>query len=256
MNKTYSMIDIAPTVSTLLNVPAPAQSAGSPIEAIIADLTGVKKVALLVPDALGLFAWGLWKTEMPYLRSLHDRRSITLRSVLPSITPVNFSAMVTGTDLDGHGVQTFNHDFTCETLFDVVRKAGGKSAGIGLNGYTGSELLGRYADIWGNAGDGGDSLVEDKIIEIVEGKAPSFIIAQLGEVDDVFHQHGPSSPAVVPMLRETDARLKRLVEHLKPLGYGVIILSDHGQHDTGDPALKGSHGTDSDTDCLVPCTWI
>lgn len=53
-------------------------------------------------------------------------------------------------------------------------------------------------------------------------------------------------------------RLQTLVEHLKPMGYGAIILSDHGQHDVTDPSmgkLKGSHGTDRPEDCRVPCTW-
>jgi bisphosphoglycerate-independent phosphoglycerate mutase (AlkP superfamily) len=61
------------------------------------------------------------------------------------------------------------------------------------------------------------------------------------------------------MLRETDRRLRELVDHLKPLGYGVIILADHGQHDiVDDPTtrLKGGHGSDRDEDCQVPCTWL
>ena len=61
------------------------------------------------------------------------------------------------------------------------------------------------------------------------------------------------------MLRDTDARLKTLIEHLTPLGYGVIILADHGQHDIPDAKegeKHGGHGTDSDEDCLVPCTWV
>ena len=68
---------------------------------------------------------------------------------MPSITPVNFSAMVTGTDLDGHGVRSYDHDFACETLFDVVRAAGGQSAAVGFEGYTGSKLLARFSDIDG-----------------------------------------------------------------------------------------------------------
>ena len=196
---------------------------------------------------------------MPYLSSLHTQRSFSLRSVMPSITPVNFATMVTGTDLAGHTVHTFKDDFACETLFDVVRKAKGRSAGVGLDGYTGSELLGRFADIWGNAGNGSDDAVVDKVIEIADSDRPEFLIAQLGRVDDVFHRYGPSSPFVVPMLRETDARLKRLVEHLKPLGYGVVILADHGQYDVIEPSeagLRGSHGTDTPEDSVVPCTWI
>jgi len=255
----FSMMDVAPTVSAILGLPAPSGARGTAIRQIAEGLAGSERVALLAPDALGLFAWNLWKDEMPYLGSLHAAGSVVLRSVMPSITPVNFATMITGTDLDGHGIHTFEHDFACETLFDVVRRAGGASAGVGLDGYTGSKLLARFADIDGNAGCGTDEAVADKVVEIAGGKRPRFLIAQLGRVDDVFHQFGPSSPEVVPMLRETDGRLKRLVDCLKPLGYGVIILADHGQHDVTDEpesSKRGNHGTDSSEDCLVPCTWV
>ncbi len=255
----YPITDIAPTVSAILGLPPPNRAGGKPIRAMVEDLAGSAKVAILAPDALGLFAWNLWKSSLPFLADLHARHSVALRSVMPSITPVNFAAMVSGTDLPGHGVQTLNHAFACETLFDVVRRAGGRSAGVGLSGYTGHLLLGRFADIAGDAGDGTDDDVADRVIAIADAHAPRFLIAQIGRVDDVFHQHGPSSAAVVPMLRETDARLRRLVGHLKPLGYGVIILSDHGQHDLPDAGPgehRGGHGTDRDEDCLVPCTWI
>jgi len=257
--KEYSMIDVAPTTSAILRLPPPAQAKGTPIQEMITDLSGLSRVAILALDAFGMFAWNLWRAEMPYLDSLHAQSSIVLRSVMPSITPVNFAAMVTGTDLAGHGVHTLKDDFACETLFDVVRRAKGKSAGVGLDGYTGTELLGRFADICGNAGDGSDDAVAEKVIEIAAHEEPEFLIAQLGRVDDTFHKYGPSSPSVVPMLRATDARLKRLVEHLRPLGYGVVILADHGQHDVTElslKGLKGSHGTDMPEDCLVPCTWI
>ncbi len=224
--KEYSMIDVAPTVCAALQLPAPRQAKGASIREVVTDLADVDRVAVLALDALGMFAWNLWKAEMPYLSSLRARNSITLRSVMPSITPVNFATMVTGTDLAGHGIQAKQDDFACETLFDVVREAKGKSAGVGLDGYS---------------------------------ARPEFLIAQFGKVDDVFHQHGPSNPLVVPMLKGTDTRLVRLVEHLKPLGYGIVILADHGQHDVTEFAhegILGIHGTDSPEDCLVPCTWL
>jgi len=253
-----SMTDIAPTVSAVLGLPCPADATGSVIQEMADDLSGSERVAIVAPDALGDFAWQQWKGAMPYLQSLHAERSIILHSIMPSITPVNFACMVTGAELDVHGVNAKTEPFRCETLFDVVHGAGGRSAGIGLDGYTGSDLLGRHADICGNAGKGSDADVEAKIIEIVNNAAPLFLIAQLGRVDDVFHKHGPSSAAVVPMLKETDARLERLIGHLKPLGYGIIILSDHGQHDLVDATQgqkKGGHGTDSPEDRRVPCTW-
>lgn len=259
MVNVYSMMDVAPTVSAVLELPAPAQAKGAVIPEIERDLAGCERIALLAPDAFGWFAWTLWQDEMPYLKGLHAERSLILTSVMPSITPVNFSTMVTGTDLDGHGVKTYEHDFQCETLFDIVRRTGGASAGVGFEGYTGSRLLARYADIDGTTERGSDDHIVAKVIEIVDRDQPAFLIAQLGRVDDVFHQYGPSSPEVVPMLRETDRRLREMVAYLKPLGYGLIILADHGQHDiVDDPSatLKGGHGSDRDEDRQVPCTWV
>jgi len=254
----HSMVDVAPTVSEILGLSAPAQATGAAVRAIVADLAVCERVVILAPDAFGDFAWQLWREEMPFLKSLHEKRSILLRSVMPSVTPVNFATMVTGMDLDGHGVSSKNRDFACETLFDVVRRADGTSAGVGITGYTGCDLQARIADIHGDAGDGTDDDVADKVIEIAEAHRPQFIIAQLGRVDDVFHKYGPSSPSVVPMLQATDRRLRRLAARLCALRYGVIILADHGQHDLDDRSgteKKGGHGTEMDKDCLVPCTW-
>jgi predicted AlkP superfamily pyrophosphatase or phosphodiesterase len=257
--KKYSIMDVAPTVSAILNVPSPLEAKGSPIREIVSDLSGRKRVAILVPDSLGIFAWNLWKHKMPYLSSLHSNHSIVLQSVMPSVTPVNFAAIVSGTDVDGHGVRVYTGSFSCETIFDVIRDANRKSAGIGLDDHTGCELMGRNADICGNAGLGSDDDIADKVIEITDEDIPDFLIAQFVRVDYTFHKHGPSSPSVVPMLIGTDSRMKRLVEHLLPLEYGILILSDHGQHDLPEispEGKKGDHGTDSPEDCLVPCTWI
>jgi len=256
--KGYSMMDIAPTVSAVLGLPPPAQAKGSPIQEIVIDFSNRKRVAILVPDALGMFAWNLWKHKMPYLESLHNDRSIVLRSVMPSVTPVNFATIVTGTDVQGHGVRVYTGSFSCETLFDVLRKANRKSAGVGLDDHTGCELMGKNADICGNAGEGSDDDVADKVIEIVDSDRPDFLIAQFVRVDYTFHKYGPSSSSVVPMLIGTDERIRKLVDHLGPLGYGIIIMSDHGQHDlpiASPEGKKGDHGTDTPEDRLVPCTW-
>lgn len=259
MDQARSMMDIAPSISSILNLPVPKQAQGVPIMEMVGDFRTLKRVAVLALDALGLFAWNLLRKEMPYLSGLHDNKTLVLRSVMPSITPVNFTTMVTGNDQGGHGVGTFNDRIGCESLFDVVRQAGLKSAGVGLNGFTGSELLGRHADICGNAGDGSDDGVVDAILDIVERDRPDFIIAQFGRVDDYFHMYGPSSPDVVPMLPDTDVRLQKVIAHLKERDYAVIILADHGQHDVVDPepgGFKGTHGTDRPEDLLVPCTWL
>jgi len=255
-NKEYSMTSIAPTVSAVLNLPAPANADGQVIQEIVADLR-TERLAIVATDALGDFTWRLWQDEMPFLKSLHEQHHLLLRAVMPTITPVNFATMIAGTTRDVHGIGAFTDDFQCETLFDVVRAAGERSAGIGQIGCTGSKLLARFADIRGQTKNRSDAEVEELIIRIATNDVPQFLIAQLVGTDRIFHKFGPSSPEVVPKLQETDERLQRLVQHLSDGDYAIIVLSDHGQHDVvkKDGGSGGSHGSDSDADSVVPCTW-
>lgn len=250
----YPITALAPTVSALLDLPAPAQATATPVAEVVAELHPAARVAILAPDALGHHPFTRWRREMPFLSSLHERRSLLLRSIMPSITPVNFAAMVTGAELAIHGIQRFADDFLCETLFDVIRAHGGQSAGVGQRGYTGSELLGRNADLWGKAESNTDDEVMEIALRFAHERLPRFIIVQLGSTDDVFHKHGPSSPEVLPVLRDTDARLERMVAELRGLEYAVLVTADHGQHDA--EGGGGTHGSDADEDTLVPLTWV
>jgi predicted AlkP superfamily pyrophosphatase or phosphodiesterase len=247
------MTCLGPTVAALLGLPAPAQATGVPVPAIVQALRPAERVAVVAPDALGSAIVARWGAEMPFLTSLLGRQQVTLRAVMPTITPVNFATMVTGAPPEVHRIAVFTDDFACETLFDVVRAHGGQSAGVGQQGYTGSELLGRSADLWGKASSNTDDEVEALALGFAAAEGPRFLIVQLGSTDDALHRHGPSSPQVVPTLRETDERLARMADRLTALGYALIINADHGQHDTG---TGGSHGTADDEDALVPCTWV
>lgn len=109
-------------------------------------------------------------------------------------------------------------------------------------------------------------------MEIAEKERPEFMIVQLGETDDTLRQYGPSSRKVVPTLRQTDERLRRLAQGMLALGYGILTHADHGMHDVprnagrGDEPdfdlhdadkLPGTHDqVDPDEDSLVACTWI
>ncbi len=262
----YSMTCVAPTVAEALGVRAPAptfaeamvgrQATGTPIPEIAGELVGSARVAILAPDALGMSSYEHFAADMPFLRSLCEARMVVLRSVMPSITPVNFAAMVTGCDLDGHGVRSKELDFQCETLFDVLPEHDRAGAGCGRPGYTGGDLLARCANINGTSELADDAGVEEVTLRIARKFRADFIIAQIGGTDDHFHRFGPRSDSARPKVQETDGRLARMCEELGALGYAIIILADHGQHDTGDPTHGGSHGSDSDEDCRVPCTWL
>ena len=249
----YPLTNVAPTIAAILDIPAPARSTGEPLEEVVGDLGGCERVAVLAPDALGMHPWGLWKEKLPYLTSLMNRRHVVLRAVMPTITPVNFATMVTGGDQSVHGIHTKSDDFQCETIFEGLEANGMRGAAIGQDGCSMADLIGRWAQISMIASRYDDDMIVEMLLEAAADKTPEFIITQLVTTDDIFHEFMPSSPEVVPYLIETDARLNRLAEPLIELGYGIIILADHGQHD-GDG--RGTHGTDADEDALVPCTWL
>ncbi len=255
----YSMKSVAPTAAAVLGIKPPSAATESPITAVVNGLSGSKNLSILAPDALGILPWKLWKKNMPFLSSLHEDKSILLKSIMPSITPVNFACMLTGAELIVHGMRTREMDFQCETLFGTIRRSGGRSAGAGLRGYSGELLLARCADLAWVTEPGSKAAVTEIIIEKYEIHKPEFLIAQYGNVDTVFHKLGPTDPGVVPMLEELDFSIKKAVTYLTAKGSSVIILADHGQHDAPEPREgenRGTHGTDSREDTLVPCTWI
>ena len=252
----WSMTCVAPTIAAALDLRSPQDATGEPIGPIVDDLAGSDGIAVIAPDALGRHQLEHFAAEMPFLWSLCEARHVILQSVMPSVTCVNFATMVGGSELEVHGISSRELDFKCETLFDVLAEAGEAGAGCGRPGYTGGELLARVAQIDGTGALADDAAVEEAVLRVAREDHPRFIIAQIGGTDDHFHRFGPTSARMIPKLRETDCRLERVAEELTDGGYALIILSDHGQHETGDPAHMGSHGTESDEDRLVPCTWL
>lgn len=256
--RTYPMQALAPTVATILDVPAPKQAEAPPIEAVVNDLQGSKKVAILGIDAFGDDIWAKTREQTPYLNGLAQASNrARLRSVMPSVTCVNFACMITGGSQETTGVTTFDSKLACEDLCSVLRARGLKSGGFGIKDWTGDRLLGRYADL-SVRDKANDEEVLAGLMQIVEEKKPEFIIVQYGETDEVFHRHGPSSGEARAACGRADAWLARVVPWLRSRGYAIIITADHGQHDVQNVNGKtsGQHGTDSDVDCLVPLVWL
>ncbi len=257
--RTYSMKTIAPTISEILKIDTPAEAKGEPIKEVVNDLKGVERVAILAIDALGYKAFDKFKHIMPCMTSfIGTDKLIYLRSILPSITRVNFACMVAGTEMDIHGIKTSStNDFTCETLFDTLKTSGKRSAGLGRNTWTGDMLLGRYADFSAEGKATNDCEVEQYFNKIVNDKMPEFIIIQYSLVDEVSHLYGPYSEQAGEAIAKADEWLSRCIYELKKYKYGTIILSDHGQYEykKEDGTTGGDHGKDIDEACIVPMTW-
>ncbi len=249
---------IAPTVAAILRVPAPKQAEAPPIDSVVKDLRGSKKVAILGIDALGMATWNKMREKMPYLNSLAlNNNRAQLRSVLPSVTCVNFGCMITGGSQKTTGITTYDSKLACEDLCGVLRARGMKSGGFGRKDYTGGRLLGRYAD-FAVPDKTTDLDVMAGLMKTVEKRKPEFVIVQYGQTDDVFHAHGPFSKEAGEACAAADAWLAKLVPWLRARGYAIIITADHGQHEVRrkNGTSRGTHGSASDLDCLVPLVWL
>ncbi|HPM83236.1 MAG TPA: alkaline phosphatase family protein [Candidatus Anammoximicrobium sp.] len=256
--QTYPMQALAPTAAAILGVPAPKQAEAPPIDSIVNDLRGAKKVAILGIDAFGAAIWNKMRDKTPYLNSLATKTNqAQLRSVLPSVTCVNFGCMITGGSQKTTGIKTFDSELACEDLCSVLRAHGMKSGGFGIKDWTGDRLLGRYADFRVKEKTN-DQDVLAGLMEIVDEKKPEFVIVQYGKTDDVFHAQGPFSTQAAEACAGADAWLQKIVPWLRARGYAIIITADHGQHDVprADGTTGGAHGTASDLDCLVPLVWL
>ena len=256
--QTYAMQALAPTIAAILGVPAPKQAEAPPIDRIVKDLQGSNKLAVLGVDAFGAAIWEKMRGKTPYLNSLATgANQAQLRSVLPSVTCVNFGCMITGGSQKTTGILTKDSQLQCEDLCSVLRANGMKSGGFGRKDYTGDRLLGRYAD-FSVADMASDQDVLAGLMEVIEAKKPEFVIVQYGKTDDVFHARGPFSQEAAEACAGADAWLEQLVPWLRARGYAILITADHGQHETAkkDGTTGGTHGTASDLDCLVPLVWL
>ena len=254
----HPMQAVAPTAAAILGVPAPKQAEAPPIDRIVGELRGSKRLAILGIDAFGAAIWDKRRDRTPYLNSLASATNqARLRSVLPSVTCVNFGCMITGGSAATTGIKTRDSEIACENLFAVLRAHGMKSGGFGIKEWTGDSLLGRYAD-YCVKDKLDDAAVLTGLMQIVEDRRPDFVIVQFGKTDSVFHAHGPSSMEAADACADADAWLRQVVPWLRARGYAVIITADHGQHDVAakDGSKRGKHGTDSDLDCLVPIVWL
>lgn len=255
----HDMRTLAPTVAALLEVRPPAGAEVRPIPQVVARLGPVQRLAMVVIDAFGMATWDYARDRCPTVNALAANHLLTIHSVLPSITPVNFATMVTGASPQAHGIRARTERLELETLFHVLRTEGRSTAAVGRALSTVGILLSPFADLRGVAESNEDREVLDLGLNILIDHEPAYLLLQFLAVDSASHRHGPFSPANAQAVAETDARLRALIGQLVAQEYGLLLLADHGQHTTPSEAQQpghiGTHGDAVGEDVRVPLIW-
>lgn len=252
----YDMRSVAPTVCRVLGVRAPSSAETGPLEEVVGTMGVVNRLAVVVIDAFGASTWAAARMEVPTFNALGNRHLIHLRSVMPTITPVNFATMLTGAHPDEHGIRDRTESLTLETVFDVLREHGRISATAARAVSSLGILISPFADSPGLAESNTDEEVCALAVEALEERV-DLLWVQLLDVDDAGHLHGPLSIESVAAAHSDDGHLREIAEKAYREGYGLMVLADHGQHMVvrGDGGIGGTHGTDAADDIYVPFVW-
>jgi arylsulfatase A-like enzyme len=185
---------------------------------------------------------------------------------MPSKTLPSHTSMLTGEDVDEHGI-TWNSNqvgahghVDVPTIFDVARRRGFHTAAFfsktkfehlqreGTLDYTQApenRLWGLMGGKWPVSKTLGD------VERYLASSRPNLLFVHVGEPDYAGHDAGWMSPRYGKAVREADAAVARLLAAAERAfgagGYSVIVTADHGGHGR-------NHGSADPRDVTIP--WI
>ena len=211
-----------------------------------------KRVMIVYLDGLGYQTYCYAKEQglTPNLASLQQGCAAAM---YPTITPVNYAAMVSGRSPAENGVTARGiHTLKCETIFDRAKE-------MGLTAYIaeGDTQILQFSvsqELNPDMNDDGDT--DTEVLESAyAGLDSDLLFVHLHGIDDSGHQYGPRSNETLAKIRQTDSWVGEL---LGAWDGSVIVVADHGQHEndgTGDAYYadkRGVHGAFAPSDLYVP----
>ncbi|MGE4484614.1 MAG: alkaline phosphatase family protein [Oscillospiraceae bacterium] len=233
-----------------------------PPEASITDVYDIAKDALDKDEPVLIiyldgFGWRTYsavleKGAIPNIGALSAEMAT---SMYPTITPVNYAAMVTGQTPAHTGVtDRSGHEVSCDTIFDYASSLG-KSSYI-VEGDM--QIIKFSIDQELHPDYDGDGDTDDEVMETalkIVGEGYDLLFVHLHGIDDTSHAYGPDSAELLEKAKQTDKWVGQLVSAWDG---GVIITADHGQHTydgTGNDEYAGKTGTHGDfryEDIFIP----
>lgn len=211
------------------------------------------RIVMYNPDAIAQWVYEKYPQLFREVKERVDVE-IPLATVMPSVTPVCFATMYTGTQPSVHGIQKYEKPvISIDTIFDALIRAGKK---IALITYSCCSLALIYLnrDIDYYQFDTGDiAEVNAKAAEVILEDKHDLIIIYNGNYDKLMHQKGPESIEALAELRVNCHMFSCISEIIKSkwthhntlLGFAM----DHGCHEIDGDC--GSHGLDMQEDINI-----
>lgn len=255
MFNTISMTQFASTIAGIMGIPEPLM-ADVPVGLVkeLAEkhnIAAADRVLVYNPDAIAMWLFQKYTEEFaPVLR--HVQLGLPVKTVMPSVTPVCFGTMYTGTPPQVHGIQAYEkHVITTDSLFDRLSGAGKKGAVVAVEHSSMAVLFdGRDIDYYILPYD---DEVTQKALELIKEDKYHFIAVYHQEYDDQMHQTGPESKesllAMNHHIQAFDRLAQAVKEHWSAHDSMLCWATDHGIHQTEDG--RGNHGDAVESDLNV-----
>lgn len=241
-----SMTQIAATVADVMGIEPPIQ-ADEKIGWLSDLLTGraigkVDKVVMYNPDAIAMWLFQKYTADFaPVLK--HTQVGVPLKSVVPSVTPVCFASMYTGTQPEIHGIEQYEKPLvTTDSLFDALIRAGKRVAIVAVKGSSMAKIYaGKALDYYIETYD---EEVASKAVELIEKDEYDFISVYTQSYDDAMHLTGTESEVALGAMKSQINIFEQIALTVeKSCGaYNTLLCfcTDHGVHTK--ESGGGTHG--------------
>lgn len=177
---------------------------------------------------------------------------LTVKTVMPSVTPVCFASMYTGAVPQVHGIQSYTKPvLTTDTVFDALLRSGKKVAIVSTEGDSISKIfLERNMDYYIYEED---EECTAKALELIEKDEYDFITLYNGNYDSTMHRNAPEGEASIEALKDNTDIFGTITDKIKECwkqhNTAVVFAPDHGCHEID--GGMGSHGLDMYEDLYI-----
>ena len=261
MNNRYSLDTLCAALCYAMGVKAPeyaAPACAALTDYIDSKLKGAKadRVFMYNPDAIAQWLWEKYPQLLPEVGRWAELE-IPYYSVMPSVTPVCFGTMYTGTQPAVHGIQKYEKPvIRIDTLFDALLRAGKRPVIVGHGNCSLSHIfLEREMDYFAYDTE---EQANAKAAEILLEDKYDFVVIYNGNYDGKMHKFGPESYEAIGELRANAHDFAIFAEMIKThwTGHNTLVgfAMDHGCHHIDEGC--GSHGLDMDEDMNIVHRYV
>lgn len=215
-----------------------------------------RRVIVIAID--GCRADRLREARTPFLDQLRAEGTeyTNMATVYPARTVTCFSSMLTGASPRDHGMRSNfvpSLGVKCESLFDVLARAGMKGRLVGIAHLVdafGHDVVRTVTSVMHN--DEIDAALVERAKRVLREEDPALLVLQLLSLDQTGHARGSYNGEYLGKIEETDRTIRDFVGWCRSNGFldgaTVIVTSDHGQG-----IGIGGHGHLTPSEIVVPC---